>query len=109
MAFKVNFVVECGGRTFSGLEALDMRRRLKLPEGTELTIEKADSSGYLEVDEAFARRRFHYDSSRLDLLIPTAQLVPGDLEMRSGSEDCARLVEAKLLAHHLECPECPEQ
>lgn len=62
----------------TGLNALDFRRRMKLADGSRVTM-RTHSTLYVPVTEAFARVFFDRDSSGDCVVVPHRLLVPGDL------------------------------
>lgn len=63
----------------TGLDALDFRRRLKLPDGSMVETHDATFVS-VEVSESFVRANFDRTSVHVRRLIPVAILAPGDLE-----------------------------
>ena len=68
----------------NGLEALDERRRLGLPDGAHLIVRPRDVTA--PVDEAFARANFSsWRSTCESRVAPIRFLVPGDLSEHEGA------------------------
>jgi len=65
--------------TLTGLQALDERRRLGLPDATHLTLSQSRTKRWFDVTEAFARQRFPYTSAAETGIIPLAALTKDDV------------------------------
>ena len=100
--FYVDFEIHCA-RNIKGLDALDLRRRLGLPDATELLLSPLGSRDWLEVDEIYARKRFPRNQNRVRLCIPIWELIPGDIIVDHQSGNQGSLVSSKCLSHHLNC------
>ncbi len=78
------------GQTVRGLDALDLRRRLGLPDGSALKIVD-DKTTFAKVNETFARRYFPRDVEDVSRTVPVSILSPGDLsardELKAGLSD----------------------
>lgn len=79
--FRIDLTVESIG-TKTGLEALDLRRRLGVGDGVLLIIDDDESplSKDFVVDEAFARLYFEPRAVRMRADVRVSALVIGDLE-----------------------------
>lgn len=72
----------------SGLDALDLRRRLKLPDSSDATFRDVRLAR-CEVSEGFARAHFPRDSRQVDRDVTVGLLIPGDcVESGPGSQRC---------------------
>lgn len=93
--FGIDLTIESIG-TKTGLEALDLRRRLGVGDGVLLIIDDDDESPLSKdfpVDEAFARLYFAPSAVRMRADVRLSALVIGDLvaSTRSGEgEKCVR-------------------
>jgi hypothetical protein len=74
------FTIEVGIERYSvtGIEALDARRRLCLPDGNSLCASLTPVE--TEVSEAFARVYFKKSATRCRQNVPVSLLVPSDVE-----------------------------
>ena len=63
----------------TGLQALDERRRLGLPDGTYLYLSQSRTACWFNVTEEFARQHFPYTASKETAEIPLAALTASDV------------------------------
>lgn len=77
--FRIDIEIDYNGPLLSGLDALDERRRLGLPDGSVLLLCHVGRSVWVEVDEAFARQHFDRTSTEATATIPVDALQAGDL------------------------------
>lgn len=85
--FRISIDLE--ERTFSGLEALGLRRRLRLRDASALTLRDA-TVAVCEVDEGFARAHFGPTDVTVSRVVSAAALVPDDVCDRDTLPDGER-------------------
>lgn len=90
----MNIRLELVYKNLSGLEALDKRRVLGLPDGDSLTFTtNTNQSGfripYLNIDEGFARAWFGSEQITSYAKVPMEMLVKGDVQFCNESNDYA--------------------
>lgn len=81
--FKIN--LKMARFTFSGLEALEKRRLLKLEDGTSLQgsgqVHSGNHEPSCEVNESFARTWFHSTQTYSEATVPFDLLTPTDVKL----------------------------
>lgn len=81
--FRIDIEIDSNA-VLTGLDALDERRRLGLPNGVMLDFSKIPRSRWVDVDEAFARQHFDRSDIQTTAVIPVYELQPGDISEDGG-------------------------
>lgn len=103
--FRIDLQLE--DKRLTGLDALDERRRLKLPDGVKLETTERRTEWY-PVSEGFARKHFGRTETEMTRIVPLGILTPDDVVLSSINVDFVKLSPALTAERAMELFACGE-